>query len=82
MFSVNLMDFKVVDKFIYEMLFKDEYVVGLYCWYMWFMKCVEVNEIMEIYVDEYFDGWLDLEVCEGCIGKGGCCEVVKCFWRW
>lgn len=37
------------------------------------MNCVVVNVIVEICVDEFFDGWLDLDVCEGCIGCGGYC---------
>lgn len=38
-----------------------------------------VNLIVEIFVDEFFDGWLDVEVCEGCVGCGGYCEVGDCI---
>ncbi|XP_073393806.1 uncharacterized protein [Physcomitrium patens] len=79
MLSVNLTDPKVVDKLIYETLLKDEHAAGLHCRYMRFMKRAEVNETTETYADEYPDGWLDLEACEGRIGKGGRCEVAKCF---
>ncbi len=77
--SVNLTDAKAVDNLISQTLLSDEHPAGLHCRYLRFMKRAVVNETSETSADEYPDSWLDLEACEGLIGKGGRCQVAKCF---
>ncbi|KAG0619965.1 hypothetical protein M758_4G178600 [Ceratodon purpureus] len=77
--SVDLKDPKAVDKLISETLLRDEHPAGLHCRYIRYLKRAAVNETMETSADEYPDAWLDLEACEGRIGKGGRCQVAKCF---
>lgn len=75
----NVRDSKAMDEFIAEMLLKDEHSAGLHCRYLRYMNRYKVNETVEIYTEEYPDGWLDYEACEGRIGHGGRCQVAKCF---
>ena len=77
--AAPLEDPEAMDRLIYETLLRDEHPAGLHCRYMRYMKHAVVNETAETYADEHPDGWLDLEACEGRIGKGGRCEVAKCF---
>lgn len=77
--SVDVRDAAAVDKLVSETLLRDEHPAGLHCRYLRYMKRAAVNETAETYADEYPDGWLDLEACEGRIGKGGRCQVAKCF---
>lgn len=77
--SVDLNDAAAVDNLISATLLSDEHPAGLHCRYLRYMKRAVVKETVESFVDEYPDGWLDLEACEGRIGKGGRCQVAKCF---
>lgn len=77
--SVDLKDRQAVDRLISDTLLKDQHPAGLHCRYLRFMKRYSVNETVETNADEYPDGWLDLEACEGRIGRGGRCVVAQCF---
>ncbi|KAG0592638.1 hypothetical protein KC19_1G269400 [Ceratodon purpureus] len=77
--SAYVKESKAVDELIADTLLKDEHSAGLHCRYLRQMNRVRVNETKETYAEEYPDGWLDFEACEGRIGRGGRCEVAKCF---
>ncbi|KAG0600085.1 hypothetical protein M758_11G006300 [Ceratodon purpureus] len=77
--NADSMDLRARDELISETLLKDDHVAGLQCLFSRFMKRTPVNESVETYADEYPDGWLDLDACEGRIGRGGHCQVAKCF---
>lgn len=73
------MDGKGRDELVSETLLKDQHRAGMQCYYSRFLRHTVLNETVETYADEYPDGWLDLDACEGRIGRGGHCEVAKCF---
>lgn len=73
------MDQKAQDEFVIQDLFKDNHVAGLVCYYSELRKRKTKNETVETYAEEYPDGWLDLEACEGRINYGGRCQLAKCF---
>lgn len=77
--GADRMDEKARDKLISETLLKDNHAAGLQCGYSRWMKLTAVNETVETYADEFPDGWLDLDACEGRIGRGGHCQVARCF---
>jgi len=70
---------KQQNELVINTLLKDEHQAGLHCRYTRYMKRAIVNETVETYADEYPDSWLDLEACEGRLGRGGHCQVAKCF---
>jgi hypothetical protein len=78
--EVNVKDAKAMDELVAETLLQDEHSAGLHCRYLRYMNRISVNETVETYAEEYPDGWLDYEACEGRLGRGGRCEVAKCFW--
>jgi hypothetical protein len=67
------------DEAIIEELMRDKHAAGLACRFPRYFNRIRFNATVETYVDEAPDGWLDLEACEGRIGRGGKCEVAKCF---
>jgi hypothetical protein len=67
------------DALVTEMLLRDAHPAGLHCRYLRYMKRATVKETVETYADEYPDGWLDLEACEGRLDRGGHCQVAQCF---
>lgn len=77
--NVDSMDGKARDQLVSEMLLKDNHAAGLQCQYSRYMNRVVVNATVETCADEFPDGWLDLDACEGRIGRGGHCQVAKCF---
>jgi hypothetical protein len=77
--TVNLNTDVAMDELVAETLLRDAHPAGLHCRYLRYMKRARVNETVETYADEFPDGWLDLEACEGRIGRGGRCRVAQCF---
>ena len=77
--TANAKDPKAMDDLIAETLLNDRHPAGLHCRYVRRMKPPSVLETVETSDEEYPDGWLDLEACEGRMGRGGHCEVAKCF---
>jgi hypothetical protein len=77
--EVNVKDAKAMDELVAETLLQDEHSAGLHCRYLRYMNRISVNETVETDAEEYPDGWLDYEACEGRLGRGGRCEVAKCF---
>jgi len=73
------MDQKAQDEFVIQDLFKDNHAAGMVCRFSEFRNRKTKNETVETYAEEYPDGWLDLEACEGRINYGGRCQVAKCF---
>lgn len=73
------LDQKASDELVIHTLLQDEHAAGLHCVYKRFYDRAKVNQTVETYADEYPDGWLDLEACEGRVGRGGHCQVAKCF---
>jgi hypothetical protein len=67
------------DSLVVDTLLRDAHPAGLHCRYLRHMNHARVNETVETYADEFPDGWLDLEACEGRIGRGGRCQVAKCI---
>jgi hypothetical protein len=67
------------DEAVIEELMRDKHAAGLACRFPRYFNRIRFNATVETYVDEAPDGWLDLEACEGRIGRGGKCEVAKCF---
>lgn len=77
--NADRMDLRAQDDLISEMILNDDHAAGLHCHYSLFMNRATVNETVETYADEFPDGWLDFDACEGRIGRGGHCQVAKCF---
>jgi len=77
--SVDVNTGVATDELVAKTLLRDAHPAGLHCRYLRHMKRAPVNETVETYADEYPDGWLDLEACEGRIGRGGRCQVAECF---
>jgi hypothetical protein len=75
----STLDAKARDELVSETLLKDDHAAGLQCQYSQRMELAVVNATVETYADEFPDGWLDLDACEGRIGRGGHCQVAKCF---
>lgn len=76
-------DLKARDEIVIEALLKDDHAAGLQCQYTRFMRVNETaetaNPTAETSADEFPDGWLDVEACEGRVGRGGHCEVGDCI---
>lgn len=70
---------KMDDEVLIERLLGDEHAAGMQCRYSAYFRRAKVNSTVETYEDEGKDGWLDMEACEGRIGKGGKCQVAACF---
>ncbi|XP_024403021.1 uncharacterized protein [Physcomitrium patens] len=77
--NAESMDLKARDALVSETLLQDRHAAGLQCHYSRWMNVSNVNDTVETYADEFPDGWLDLDACEGRIGNGGRCQVAKCY---